>query len=143
MKLVCLVVFSLIVLASGAALALSSPQIVAQASLLNQNSKIVGAPLFTPTTNGAYRVSAYLVVAAFQSQKVWALQINWIDDVQREQTPSGWLQAPSSAMLLNGQATTIVRAIAGQPITFNVWPMNQPKTSYDLFITVEQLESDQ
>jgi hypothetical protein len=142
MKTARLLVLSLIVLASAAAFA-QSPVIVAQVSLLNQQNTIPTTTLVTPATNGVYRVSAYLIGSKYDNQNEWNVGLLWKDEIGQEKTIQNWLIAPNNQIPLYSQAMQILRATAGNPITYHVGVLGTPRgVTYNLFITVEQLESD-
>lgn len=140
MKTARLVVFSLMVLVSVAAFG-QSPVIVAQVSLRNQGQAIGPTPLLTPPTTGVYRVSAYISSSNAPSTGYWSLHIKWVDENALRKSPRHWIEVGTS-VLKYSQGTLIVRAVAGQPIKYDVDQSGPPDFDYNLFITVEQLESD-
>jgi hypothetical protein len=141
MKLARLLVCSLIVLASAAAFAQSSPQIVAQVSLQNQSADIPRTVLVTPTASGIYRITAYFVSGSNSATGGWGLRLHWKDEDGGRITPIRWADLGRLTHVIS--VTYTVRSITGQPIQFSVNGFDSPNFSYNLFITVEQLESDQ
>jgi hypothetical protein len=133
-----LIVLSLIVLESVAVLA-QSPVIVAQVSLRNQNRSIRPTALVTPTTGGVYRISAYMATAKASFHSSWATYLNWTDDYEHtfQSVP-----VTVGGDKLYSQAIVIVRGASNVPITYSVGFGGELAQPYDLFITVEQLESD-
>lgn len=139
MKTARLLIVLLIVLVSVAAFG-QSPVIVAQVSVLNQNSRIPPTILVTPVTSGIYRISVYMVASKISTSH-WSLGLSWTDEVQDQNTPHFWVQVPANVFSTYSHATQIVRAVAGKPINYSV-AGNARGVTYNLFITVEQLESD-
>jgi hypothetical protein len=127
-----------VLLFSTAGFAQSSPQIVAQVSLLNQNSATRPTSLFTPVTSGVYRISSYMV-ASRGTKSVWSLSFGWTDEHRPAAVTD--LFVPNNTTLSDSN-TLVVRAIAGTPIYYKVNRITSSTITYDLFITVEQLESD-
>jgi len=142
MRLARLLVLAVIVLASASALD-QSPVIVAQLTLLNQNNQIPPTVLLTPATHGIYRVSAYMTELATKfTVGTYNLVLNWSDEAGGpEQSPPSWVELPANRY---SSGTLIVRSVAGKSIQYYVNGSNGTKTnfSYNLFITVEQLETD-
>lgn len=94
----------------------------------------------TPTTSGVYRVSVYLAGGAIAPTGKWKARIHWTDEDGARSTPRDWAILGKDQVV---SATQIIRAIAGRPIVYFVGRTESPTFSYNLFITVEQLESDQ
>ncbi|HZQ68344.1 MAG TPA: hypothetical protein VFA68_07475 [Terriglobales bacterium] len=134
-----LIVLCLIVLASASAFA-QSPVIVAQVTLLNQFGKIAPATLLNPTTNGVYRITGYMTVLPTDKKPLgkWDPSIVWDDETNIFQTFS-WEVNPTQR---TGQGVIVVRTLAGRPIVYYVNGGSATNFNYDLFITVEQLETD-
>jgi hypothetical protein len=139
MKIARLLVLSLIVLPSAAAVGQSSPIIVVQLSLLNQY-RITPTTLFTPTTGGVYRISTYMSRRRGPiNTGAWEMGLAWKDGNNAEGADPGYINNT-----ISGSAnTTVIRVSAGTPIHYSVHPIAEPTFNYDLYITVEQLESDQ
>jgi hypothetical protein len=72
------------------------------------------------------------------------LTLTWSDDSGKEaEAPSTWVNLPNTVGGgFYAQNTIIVRVAAGQPITYSVQVGANTNFSYNLFITVEQLETD-
>lgn len=113
MRIARLLLLSLTVLASAAAFG-QSAQIVAQVKLLNQSSRIPWTTLLTPSTNGLFRVSAYLVGSNNAKSGDWTLNLMWTDEVKRQSTPD-FLEVPFTS--LHSQGTETVRALANSQST--------------------------
>jgi hypothetical protein len=139
MKLASLFALSLVLLASVAALGQSFPKVVAQDSVLDQSENIEGRTLLTPTKSGVYRVSVYLAGGATEPAGKWKARVHWTDEKGGRSTPRDWAILAKSQLV---SATQIIRAIAGRPIVYFVGRTDSADFTYNLFITVEQLESD-
>ncbi len=140
----------------------ASPVIVAQVSLKGQTAAIPITALFTPPSDGLYRIAAYGVVTVPSGNfGQWDVQLNWTDDGGSELCSN---YQPCLLMLMNSlyanpvesrygvgigsygpfspNTTSIVQVKAGVPVTYSVVPDangNPAGSTYELFITVEQL----
>jgi len=136
MKLFRLLVLVVLGLSAGAfAQCAAFPCVVASVSLPSQHQTIPFTPLLTPATSGVYRISVYMT-SAFANGGTWSAEFNWRDDRHPSLTK---VQIPGLGEAYS-QTTTIVRAVAGYAIGYQVNESNSPQFSYDLFITVEQLQ---
>lgn len=115
MRLYRLLVLSLVVMASVTALA-QSPVIVAQVSLFSESQSIAPTTLFTPSNSGVYRISAYMFTKNAVNSGYWSLHLKWVDDDNSRETPKFWVQVTSKPRY--SQGSEIVRAVAGQPISY-------------------------
>jgi len=91
--------------------------------------------VFTPTTDGLFRVTFYMESIPLTGT-LWDLSFKYTDDLKARNTPVWQVHGGQIA-----DFTYIFREVAGQPITYTVAGGNNPPgASYDLFITVEQLQ---
>jgi hypothetical protein len=127
-----------------------SPSIVASRQLTGRTTMIPTTALFTPSTTGLYRVSAYIAMSTSGTTGCpWDLTFGWTDDAGAEQA-SELLQLsasahPPSAYGFGENAltqTAIMRAVAGSPITYTVpaTGCSGDNGTYELFMTVERLQ---
>jgi hypothetical protein len=156
---VLLVAFGLVAARStGAPVAtLTPPNIVKKVILANQTAPIPTTTIFTPASNGLFRLSVYItqVVPAEKqgNQSNWQYQFNWTDDAGAESLPAGYLmwlgssQIPPNACGVPSYSASpgtvaVFEAIAGQPVSFSVNlvdPVGVGGGTYSLYFTVERL----
>jgi hypothetical protein len=112
------------------------PCVVESVSLVDQSSPINTTALVNPLTSGLYRVTYYLESSAIKGS-VWGVSFNWTDDVKPHSSGNYVAYAGASSTY-----TFVMRAVAGQPITYAVTEGNGNPggTTFDLFVTVEQLQ---
>lgn len=114
------------------------PCVVASVSLTNQSQKALQIPLFTPSSDGLYRVSAYMRTSTGTNQRAsWQLTLGWTDELGTN--VSGSSIGPDSFLPI----TLVVRDIGGQPLAYSVKPHGGGQgvgMTYDLFVTVEQVQ---
>jgi hypothetical protein len=156
-KILCVVAVLL-----GAALALSfgsahpsltAPVIVASGQALHKTTQLPQVPMYTPTVDGVYRISAYatLTTRDASSNSYWAYNVGWTDAVGPEQ--NAWLLLAYGANNIgtfypfwnpNEQAGTypiVIQARAGRPITHLMSQSGPPDGSvYNLYWVVEQIQ---
>jgi hypothetical protein len=119
--------------------------------LANQTAPIPTTTIFTPASDGLFRLSAYIteVVPAEKqgNQSNWQYQFNWTDDAGAE-SPAGYLmwlgssQIPPNAYSGSPGTVTVFEAIAGQPVSFSVNlvdPVGVGGGTYSLYFVVERL----
>jgi hypothetical protein len=133
--------------------------IVAQVSVTGQTAAIPTTTLFTPASNGLYRISSYGVVTVPNGTfGQWDVQLNWTDDSGSElcsnyqpcqlmemwsdpvETHFGGAMGNQGSFVPN--TTTVVQVKAGVPVTYSVVADsngNPTGSTYELYITVEQL----
>ena len=133
-----------------------APTIVARIALVNQTAAIPTTTLFTPTSDGLYRISAYGAITTPVSPNGanWSVFFGWTDEAGMEgsgeplviiadfNTPqnaygvctqgANGTQSPAGCVL-------VVRSLAGKPLTYSVTAEFAAGGTYELFITVEQL----
>lgn len=121
---------------NGAPICGSLPCIVASVSLTDQTAPIPPTTLVTPAANGLFRVTYYLESSRVQGS-VWGVSFNWRDEMKTRTT--GTLQAQAGTITAG---TIAVRSITGHAITYtaSAGGTPPPDASYNLFITVEQVQ---
>lgn len=112
----------------------SFPCIVASISLTNQTVPVSQVPIYTPTTDGLFRVVYYEEVTNV-GFGVWVFTWRWTDDLKTE--AQDMIQLSSGGYANYG--VTGIRALAGHPITYTVTHRFGGGT-WNLFATVEQLQ---
>jgi hypothetical protein len=116
------------------------PCVVASVSLTDQTTAASEVPIYTPPVNGLFRISAYEDTKEIRPMKkaYWKFVFGWTDGVKARTIVGSVYTNGWSALW----APIIVRAMAGQPIAYSVrpGPGNNGASSYDLYITVEQIQ---
>jgi hypothetical protein len=128
---------------------LTSPIIVASGSLTHHNGSFE-VPMYTPTQDGVFRVSAYptLTQSDPNSQSTWIYLIVWTDAAGGEADDLFQEQGSGHGNFLNfysgfqqGAPSVVLQAKAGKPIIHQMSQSGNPDNSaYDLFYVVEQLQ---
>jgi hypothetical protein len=130
----------------------TSPTIVKKVTLPNQTGPINGT-IFTPVTNGLFRVSVYMTqtVPGNNANNFWGYNLAWFDDAGSESTqgavvqlgvsqaiPFAWGSLPGVRSPGNA---TVIEAIAGHPVTFSVdnYLGTGSYGTYSLYFAVERL----
>jgi len=123
-----------------------TPIIVTRLQLTHQTGAINDMPLFTPTADGLYRVSAYAEMTTLGTDGEICGYLNWVDGAGTQRAdliknlngtgPCLFVYQPSSAT-----ADTVISGKAGHPVAFEmgVFPPLSGSPEYSLLITVEQL----
>ncbi len=127
---------------ASAPVVLSSPQIVAKVNLTNLTSIVPQRTIFTPTQTGLYRLSPYMASLSPSSTCCWFLNFYWTDE--------GGPQTDLDLMVLEGLYGTDLnlavvgsfsfRAVAGQPVSFDVSNGGSNQPAYQLSLVIERLE---
>ncbi len=112
-----------------------SPLIVAQVALTNQTQPIPLTTIFTPKSNGLFRISAYMNSPTACSC-LWVLVFYWTDNAGLQVSDSFGEYGGNSFANPN----FVVRGLAGQPLSALVNNDEGLGSSYDLNITVERLQ---
>ena len=101
------------------------PCVVASASFTKQNHGLARTTLFTPPSDGMFRINAYLSVTkpTTPTNAGWDVFFNWNDGIRANH----WVTNAEAVIPTNaGIATILVHAIAGQPIEYRTaterWP---------------------
>jgi len=123
------------------------PEVVAQVSLAGQTNPIPTTTIFTPNTDGLFRISVYWAnTVPASTDFTWSLDLGWTDDAGNEAAQSFMILsaesgAPMSYSINTGNGSSLTfRANAGAPVTFSVKANSTPSsTTYELFFVVEQL----
>lgn len=113
---------------------LYSPRIVAQVALTNQTQPIPLTTIFTPKSDGLFRISAYMNSPTSCGCE-WVLAFFWTDETQRQTSGSIGESGGNSF----ASPVIVVRDLAGQPVSAYV-NASPGGSSYDLHITVERLQ---
>jgi hypothetical protein len=107
---------------------------VASVTLTAQTAAIPPTVIFTPTTSGLYRVSAYLSTSP-TAGSVWKYALTWSDD---EKARNSGPQPVGPGTF--GAFSATVQSAAGKAISYSVGAGANPTGStFNLVITVEQL----
>ncbi len=112
----------------------SFPCIVASISLTNQTMPVSQVPIYTPATDGLFRIVYYEEVSQ-AGLGTWVFTWSWTDDLKTESQDMIQLSQGTYA----NYGVTGIRAVAGHPITYTV-TRRFGSSSYNLFATVEQLQ---
>ena len=125
----------------------ATPQIIRRVELTNQTAPIPTTTLFTPSHNGLYRISMYLTGTSGDAG--WAGYLTWSDDAGFEDTSVRGVIATSGGPPPQAWGTSygetpgsvsIIEAVAGQPVSYNVIIQNADTSgTYSLYIIVERL----
>jgi len=112
------------------------PCVVASVSLTNQTTTVTLATLFTPAADGLYRISVYMSTSPTKGS-TWAYALLWTDDNKARNSGRQQL-SPGAFSSFNAP----VRSLAGQSMSYSISAGQSipPGASYNVFITVEQLE---
>jgi hypothetical protein len=122
------------------------PHVVASVHRTNLTTTIPTTTLFTPTRNGLYRISPYMVTTVPVSSDTggWNLYLDWADDAGQEEWQGPIVYANSVVPYAYNipPSTFTFRANAGTPITYwvQVSGGDASGSTYELFFTVEQLQ---
>lgn len=117
----------------------SFPCIVATVTLMDQSAAIPNTPIFTPSANGIFRITAYLSTTASTNKGArWSILTGWTDE---NGFRYGYGDAFSGGSDAN-TATSVARDLAGQPLLYStrLYQTGGTPMTYNLFITVEQLQ---
>lgn len=115
-----------------------SPEIVARDYLALQTTGIPLTTIYTPTSDGIFRVTGYIVftdTAFVGTNETATCNIQWVDELQTETIVNFVSTSPSGLGTFYGDATIHVKA--NQPIQFLVGLGGSPTPSpYNLYLTV-------
>lgn len=115
-----------------------APVIVAQVALSDQTGAIPVSTLVTPRSSGLFRVSGSVIgLAGCNSTAPAEVALIWTDDRGAEQ---GQLFNPGVLESSAYGLSSVVRVIAGTPLSYEIPSGDVNCTPYDLFLTVEQLQ---
>ena len=122
------------------------PTVVATVRLTNQTAPIKKTALFTPTADGMFRVSVYMVnvMDGGTTQMLWATGIGWTDDIGTWQLPyvaQVYTSKHYNSALLVPNPPITFWAKAGTPINYDV-TLNSgpaPGSVYNVYISLEQI----
>jgi hypothetical protein len=116
------------------------PCVIASVTLTDQSTAALRVPIFTPTSDGIFRISSYMTTSDGTVKRAyWELSLGWTDNL-----------ATRSALALdvfpNGVAgaTQLQSTVAGQPLTYTVKPHGGGGgvggMTYNLRLILEQLQ---
>jgi|HubBroStandDraft_2_1064218.scaffolds.fasta_scaffold170402_2 hypothetical protein len=122
------------------------PTIVAQVALTAQTASIPTTTLITPKQSGLYRLSAYAVPTATVGESEVLFFFVYADNAGPEtlffpvlaNNQTGCVGQPGASP--DCSFISVVRDNAGVPLTFSATVPQGSDLTYDLFITVEQLQ---
>ena len=116
----------------------ASPEIVAGIRLTGQTGSI-GGTLFTPTNTGLFRVNFYVQSTGGDPSTGQGIfpSFNWTDDNGPDYQPlplvaDGGPQQPFSTVF-------IIKAVAGQPITWATGLNPTDNSVYEVYFTLERI----
>ena len=118
------------------------PLVIKQVFLTNQTASLGPVTLFTPTSEGLYRVSAYADVTPSSNPGVVCGDLSWTDESGPETLSSLLLDFYGECAQANGNPGTssiLVHAKPNQPVTISISTYDSFAGQYNLFVTVEQL----
>lgn len=118
--------------------------VIARKSFRNQVGPIPTTTLFTPASNGDFRVSVYLesgtITAPFPNNQIWVNAI-WTDDFAQQCIAEGGFLSSGKYT----QGSTVIHGIANKPIVINGGGPGACATTpdtidqYNAFVTLEKL----
>jgi len=141
MKKVLLIVAALCAM-SGAAFAqcATMPCVVATTSLTNQREGIAPTILYTPATEGTFRINMYMsTTAGPRNAGQWEVFFRWTDNIAMRKINMGAQNGSTSVPF----GTIVVHDLAGQPLVYRTVAVDGRdivSKRYDLYIVVEQLQ---
>jgi hypothetical protein len=111
-----------------------APIVVAEATYINQNLDLAQTTVFTPSSDGLYRITAYVEFVPTNSANTTNVLAFWTDN---EKTKGANLSVAGN----NGLFVPVtVYALAGTPISIETNGTSLASGSeYNLYVTVEQL----
>jgi hypothetical protein len=122
------------------------PTIVAQVALTDQTASIPTTTLITPKHSGLYRLSAYAVPTTTVGESEVLFFFVYADNAGSEtlsfpvlaNSQTGCIGQPGASP--DCSFVSVIRDNAGVPLTFSATVPQGSDVTYDLFITVEQLQ---
>jgi hypothetical protein len=149
---VLLVAFGLVAARStGTPAPTSTPTIVKKVILANQTAPIPTTTIFTPASNGLFRVSVYMtqvVPMQYNDAGTWLYNLNWTDDAGPEsgsampiiQMYSAQVPPQAYGTFDGSQGNVIIlEGVAGKPVTFSISLSGDTGGTYSAYFTVERL----
>jgi hypothetical protein len=117
-----------------------SPVIIKRVFLENQTTSPGAVTLFTPTSSGLYRVTAYADFTPANSGVLCTI-VAWSDEAGAQ---AATINFGANGCALGGSngaggGSSIVHALAHQPVSLTVFLEDGFNGTYNLFVTVEQL----
>lgn len=127
-----------------------SPRVVAQISRIGQTASISQRTLFTPQKDGVFRLSVYLILTSGDNNSnegAW-FYLTYTDDVGPE-LQQNFFGSPGEVGCSFGNGgqggsvctwTSLLRAKAGTPITWQTSICPTCSETYEVFATLEKLQ---
>jgi len=116
------------------------PIIVAEQDFANQTATLPIITLFTPTTDGLFKLSAYLETGDGDPSHRVRASIAWTDDFRAESPEGAAIQIQGGTVGAQGtQGNVVLRAKAGTAITVSTSTDTILATPYSLFVAIESL----
>jgi len=142
-------VLLLLVAATPFCFAQTFPTVVATVKVTNQTTAIPSTVLFTPTADGLFRITIYMVTTVPKTngtQADWSANVDWTDDagnwlfVEVAVTPA-YQKTNSNVFARTSDWPLTFWATAGTPISDSVQSGNGQAggSTYEVFATLEQL----
>lgn len=134
----------LLMLCACAAFGQNMPQwkVIQYVALTHQTQPIPQTTLFTPTTNGFYRVTAYLSASGPKQtgNTAWFFNLQCTDIVPFNGCGTGMIVEVNGA--LNANVFYAFSPHPGAPVSYSTGESNPPPvdTEYNLVFTIEQLQ---
>lgn len=111
------------------------PCVAASVALTDQTATVPPTQLIAPADGGLFRITYYIESSRMRGS-TWFLQFFWRDDIKTRAFLNGGA-GPGSY----GSLSLVTRVAPGHAITYSVTDnSNPPGTSYNLFVSVEQLQ---
>jgi hypothetical protein len=115
--------------------------IVGSLSLTGQSDKVPPTVLFTPETNGLFRISVDMIITKSKTNKSLVAyreaKLQWMD-VKSEVRLGPRVDARVLGSQFQGETYTFT-AVAGQPIEFSTKASRAGHSTYDVFVVLEHL----
>jgi hypothetical protein len=116
------------------------PCVIATVSLTDQSQAIPVTTIFTPTTDGAFRITVYISTSPGTNKRAtWTIYLGWTDLHGAKETP--FISAGQNG---DSSGNIMVQAVGGQPLLYQVKPMGGGGgvggMTYDILVAVEQIQ---
>lgn len=119
-----------------------SPRVVAQISRTGQTANIPQRTLFTPQKDGLFRLSVYVINTTVLGNNGVSLHLFYTDDggLEHQQFSFGGGAGVGCREQATCAWTTVLRAKAGTPITWEAEICSACDLTYEVFGTLEKLQ---
>jgi hypothetical protein len=125
---------------------LSSPLIVAKVTLTNQATIIPQTVIFTPPQSGLYRVSPYMALMTSPITCCWFFDFFWTDEGGAHEASGMMTLGENSccgygldAISSDVPGSFTFRAVAGQPVSYDISGGGGNAGPYALYLVIERL----